>query len=280
MFCQPAVVTGQYILNGDFENNNAPPGTDQMDMDNAEFNAIVPDCFSFAPPFPYANLDLITTSTWVGPAWSGDWFIGLGYTDRFSMELSGPLIVGQTYQISFYDRAWPGSCSGPITIGLALGPAESGTLIYNAPYSPEDGSWKLRAFSFVAPMAANYISVRMFSDLGCWEHVDDFCLSPDESCANPAVIEMPNVFTPNADGINDRFIPLGTSEIVKGSMEIYDRWGQLIFSSDDLDKGWDGTFEEKASADGVYFYLVSFTTTYGVEDSTQGSVTLLSGARP
>lgn len=268
--------TAQYILNGDFEINNATQGTDEMNMDNAAFNAMVPDCFSFAPPFPYANLDLITTPTWGGPAWSGDWFIGLDYTDRLSMQLSGSLLVGQSYQLSFYDRGYPGACVGPITIGLAMGPSTSGTLIYNAPNSPVIGAWKLRVFSFVAPIAANYITMRMFSNDGCWEHIDDFCLSIDQSCAIPAVIEMPNVFTPNADGLNDRFVPIGLSEVLKGSMEIYNRWGELIFTTDDLNSGWDGTAKEHKCTDGVYFYRIAYTTAFGMNGSTQGSTTLLS----
>lgn len=274
-FLLPIASVGQLILNGDFEINNATPGSDAMEMNNAVFNATVPDCFSFAAP-SLANLDLITTPVWGGAAWSGDWFVGLSSTDRLSMELSGPLVVGQTYQVSFYDRARAGHCVGPVSIGVAMGPAETGTLIYNAPFSPVVGEWKLRVFSFVAPIAANYITVRMFSNEGCWEHIDDFCLSADQSCTTPMVIEMPNVFTPNADGLNDRFTPIEVSEIVAGSLEIYNRWGQLIFVTDNLNNGWDGTSNERTCADGIYFYRIDYTTVYGTDGSARGSITLLS----
>ena len=49
-------------------------------------------------------------------------------------------------------------------------------------------------------------------------------------------------FTPNGDGINDIFIPVIThyDELAQYSFEIYDRWGEVIFSTDNPEQGWDG----------------------------------------
>jgi len=67
----------------------------------------------------------------------------------------------------------------------------------------------------------------------------------------PGVIDLPNVFSPNSDGRNDRFIPLDyTGE--PGLMEIYNRWGQLIFTTKALAQGWSGN----DFPDGTYYYVV------------------------
>lgn len=60
-------------------------------------------------------------------------------------------------------------------------------------------------------------------------------------------------------------------------MEIYNRWGQLVFRTEDIDNGWDGTSNERRCSDGVYFYRLSYTTVFGETENRHGSVTLLSG---
>ena len=69
---------------------------------------------------------------------------------------------------------------------------------------------------------------------------------------NPGVIEMPNVFSPNGDGRNDRFIPIGYKG-APGLMEIYNRWGQVVFSTRNLVQGWNGS----GFPDGTYFFIVT-----------------------
>lgn len=72
----------------------------------------------------------------------------------------------------------------------------------------------------------------------------------------PGVIEMPNVFTPNGDGINDVFIPY-TEGIAEMAMEIYDRWGVMLFRTSNPQEGWDGRASSESEApDGTYYYIV------------------------
>lgn len=283
MSCMVTSASSQYILNGDFEFNNAPQEENQWNLTNAQFNAMVPDCFSFGQP-GWANLDLITNGVGQyaesgGSAHSGDWFIGMQGTDRLALRLSEPLTLGQNYQLSYHDRAVPRRCATGFSFGLSTTPNSMGTYIHNSSYShwPVEGVWKLRVFSFTAPLAAEFITVRIFDEVGCWQHVDDFCLSASSDCATPEEINVPNVFTPNSDGVNDRFMPFAGTTILEGSMEIYNRWGQLVFSTEDIDNGWDGTSNERRCSDGVYFYRLSYTTVFGETENRHGSVTLLSG---
>ena len=68
----------------------------------------------------------------------------------------------------------------------------------------------------------------------------------------PGVIEMPNVFSPNGDGRNDRFTPLDYNG-TPGLLEIYNRWGQQVFSTRALAQGWSGA----DVPDGTYYYVVT-----------------------
>jgi gliding motility-associated-like protein len=64
---------------------------------------------------------------------------------------------------------------------------------------------------------------------------------------------IPNVFTPNGDGRNDKFYSYGMEE-EKYSMAVYDRWGRKIFYSENTSKGWDG----KDYLTGTYVYMVKY----------------------
>lgn len=69
--------------------------------------------------------------------------------------------------------------------------------------------------------------------------------------------QLPNVFTPNGDGINDLFTPfMPYSGVTKIEMEIFNRWGKRVFRTTDPDILWDGADEttHQPSSDGVYYY--------------------------
>jgi len=92
---------------------------------------------------------------------------------------------------------------------------------------------------------------------------------------------LPNVFTPNGDGINELFTPFTPySGVTKIEMEIYNRWGKRVFRTTDPDILWDGTDEttKQPSSDGVYFYgckLFVNTLSGEVTYLVNGSVTLI-----
>jgi gliding motility-associated-like protein len=88
-------------------------------------------------------------------------------------------------------------------------------------------------------------------------------------------IYVPNAFTPNNDGRNDRFrcITVGITAIY--FFNIYNRYGQLIYSSTDSKQGWDGSFQGKAQPSGTYVWMVKGIDYNGVVHSGKGTVTLL-----
>jgi len=64
---------------------------------------------------------------------------------------------------------------------------------------------------------------------------------------------IPNGFSPNGDGIND-LVEIRSLSIVSMTMQIYDRWGALIFESNDQENSWDGTYNGSKQDAGVYVY--------------------------
>ena len=91
-------------------------------------------------------------------------------------------------------------------------------------------------------------------------------------------MDIPNVFTPNGDGVNDYFYPrqLLTRGMTTFNMNIYNRWGQLVYTTTSLDgRGWDGTFNNQPQAEGVFVYIIDATFKDGQNEHHQGNLTLL-----
>ncbi len=82
---------------------------------------------------------------------------------------------------------------------------------------------------------------------------------------------LPNVFSPNGDGVNDIFKVDGEAAQSDHSILIFDRWGNQVFEG----KEWDGYSNGEISPDGVYVYFVKLHTSTGDQILHQGSITLL-----
>ena len=91
-------------------------------------------------------------------------------------------------------------------------------------------------------------------------------------------LDIPNSFTPNNDGTNDYFLPrqLVSRGVTMFKMIIYNRWGQIIFETNNIDgRGWDGKFNGSDQPTGVYVYMIEATFKNGVKEQYQGNLTLL-----
>lgn len=85
---------------------------------------------------------------------------------------------------------------------------------------------------------------------------------------------LPNAFTPNGDGMNDIFVPASV-DVVDFRMEIYDRWGELLFISEDARQGWNGKVNGTVAQNDVYIFRVSYRLNSGREGTVLGNVTLI-----
>lgn len=87
-------------------------------------------------------------------------------------------------------------------------------------------------------------------------------------------VYVPNSFTPNGDGMNETFGAY--SESVKAfNMEIYDRWGELVFESSNIENRWDGKFKGHAAPQGSYVYKITAKSITGKQITKKGSVNLI-----
>ncbi len=85
---------------------------------------------------------------------------------------------------------------------------------------------------------------------------------------------IPNGFTPDGDGINDRFGVLG-QDIKTVEMMIFNRWGEKVFEGNNQFQTWDGLFNGVVQSQGVYSYVIDVTFLNDVEVNKKGSLTLL-----
>ena len=82
---------------------------------------------------------------------------------------------------------------------------------------------------------------------------------------NETFVYVPNAFTPDGNGINDVFIPVPYNvDENHYTFEVYNRWGQVIFSTNSTTEGWDGTFNGVKVQHGVYPYRVKYREKDGV----------------
>lgn len=90
----------------------------------------------------------------------------------------------------------------------------------------------------------------------------------------PVTIEMPNVFTPNQDGINDIYQAIDIDGIEQFNLTIINRWGEIVFQTNDYNITWDGKFHGGDCSDGVYYWSVNYTDINQKSDLLNGFLTL------
>lgn len=87
------------------------------------------------------------------------------------------------------------------------------------------------------------------------------CTATDsvQAIVSPDELLMPTGFSPNGDGVNDFFRP-ANKNLKKFKLQVYNRWGELIFETDNAKTGWDGTFKTHEQSLGVYVWNAEFQT--------------------
>jgi gliding motility-associated-like protein len=88
------------------------------------------------------------------------------------------------------------------------------------------------------------------------------------------IIYIPNTFTPDDDEFNQGFRVYG-SNITEFTLEIYDRWGELIYMIYDFDDYWDGSYKGRVCQDGTYVWKLTYTDFQNRKEIKTGHVNLL-----
>lgn len=87
----------------------------------------------------------------------------------------------------------------------------------------------------------------------------------------PIKLEIPNVFTPNGDGVNDKFVIVGLENCMQRKLEVRNRAGQVVYRSNSYENTWDGG----DCPDGMYRYMFLYTGDNGIEQTLSGVVTII-----
>ena len=86
---------------------------------------------------------------------------------------------------------------------------------------------------------------------------------------------IPSAFTPNGDGLNDKFGVAGGFAAKDFLLQVFDRWGNTVFITSDNQQKWDGRVKGKIAPDGAYTWILKYTTPTGFKDFQKGSVLLI-----
>lgn len=121
----------------------------------------------------------------------------------------------------------------------------------------------LSSLNFIGQSNVEYNEYYNIYRLVAFQNTNDqiYSISNAVSVEKPYAIYSPNAFSPDGDGIND-FFNISVQGINDFQLEIFNRWGQMVFKSYSSDVQWDGTFKNKDLPSGTYIYKIK-TTTYG-----------------
>ncbi len=123
-------------------------------------------------------------------------------------------------------------------------------------------------YTFMTP--GGYTVTHSVANDKCPCHDDDGDCDKDSTEIKISIQEsqllVPNVFTPNGDGMNDEFRVLYRS-LREYHIWVYNRWGKLVYESTDPSKGWDGMIGARPAAEGAYYYVIRAIGTDAAKDA-------------
>jgi gliding motility-associated-like protein len=180
-----------------------------------------------------------------------------------TIEVSGSPTAGYTYSPN------PTEANTPVTF---LNTSTGGTN-YKWTFGDGDSLITVQRDTLVAHQyirSGTYNAcVIAFNNTGC----------SDTSCQAITVtvndlVDVPNAFSPNGDGRNDRIFVRGFG-IAKMTWRIYNRWGVEVYTSTNVNEGWDGTYKGRIQPQEVYHYILQIEFANGDRTTKKGDITLL-----
>ena len=148
---------------------------------------------------------------------------------------------------------------------------------YKIDFTSDDGEEKPAEDDLIEivfdQLGTYYMTVTVKNDLsGCSDYQE---LGP--IVVEEIFLDVPNVFTPDGDGINDKFMAVYSS-VKTFKMVIFNRWGRKVFQTSNPGDAWDGKIGGKNAAEGVYFYVITAEGyNKGESKKLEGPVHLLRG---
>ncbi len=120
------------------------------------------------------------------------------------------------------------------------------------------------------PESTTTYTVTVTTAIGC-EFTDEVTVF----VSTDAMVGVPNAFSPNEDGINDGFTIIVRGQLASYHLQVFNRWGEEIFLSNDFTNSWNGSIEGEAQPMGSYVYVLNYTDLNGESFMQQGNFTLV-----
>ncbi len=124
----------------------------------------------------------------------------------------------------------------------------------------------------ITPRHTQTIMVTGTTDAGC---TASDSLSIEVINCDPETIFIPNTFTPNGDGINDKFYVHSRALSTLNFMRVFDEWGKVVFETKNINEGWDGNSAGLSVASSVYTYVVEGKCENGYDIKKSGNIALV-----
>ena len=122
----------------------------------------------------------------------------------------------------------------------------------------------------VRPPTTTVFTVKGIDANGC-EGIDTITVFYE----GKTVVRIPNAFTPNNDGVNDKIRPIIVCDFVMTEFSVFNRWGNQVFSSNDINKAWDGNSDGKPCDMNTYYYMIKGKNSKGEDVLLKGDITLI-----
>lgn len=274
-----------------FVNNWESPNPGSPDVHSTLVND---SCWSYASGSNYS--DTISCQPGSQPPRTGDVMAGLityrgesEWREYLQNKLFKPMIPGKFYDVSFYISFADNSRFASNGVGIHFSKNElNSEIIGPLPASPQiewnhifedSDNWVKLDTVILATDSWQYFTLGNFKGNeetivseteGCkwaYYYIDDVTVELSENQN-----EIPTVITPNDDGINDTFSPILLNP-AKVSTRIYNRWGRMVYSSNDLYVEWNGKNNiDNTVSSGTYYWLIDYTDITGFNQQLKGSV--------
>jgi len=193
-----------------------------------------------------------------------------GCIDTLSMEEIGAIVVHPNPTASFtIDKDYTDICNSAIQFT----DNSSGGLYYSYNFDDVNGATSSEQNPIYAYAGDGFHTpiLVVANEFGCTD------TARASLFIEPFTPYIPNTFTPDGDENNNQFEAVLVLEAVEWKMEIFNRWGQLVFTTTDQQDYWDGTYNGMASPEGVYIYKVTYVPCGVIQDKKliTGHVSLL-----
>jgi gliding motility-associated-like protein len=116
------------------------------------------------------------------------------------------------------------------------------------------GAGPVHVYTSPGGIATYKITLTALDSFGCQKSISKI-IKVYPSC----VLDVPNAFTPDGNGHNDFLYPLNAVKAQNLQFSVYNRWGQLLFTTNNWKAGWDGRFKGQLQATGTYVWVLRYT---------------------